>query len=1134
MRFMWAALRSCMTRGTSGGDVAMKLNETPFLSAEALLARVPAPGVDVKAWRRNEEVIVRALDDQVLLRQDDRIVELDLVPESGALQHYAVSPGALWFLSALKPNAVYLRYVHPQRVLDDFDVALVVDTRTAESLRQLGVVDSVDIQDSISWLQEEFLCEVLGRKKVRVFMPMRERPDERRFQLLGRKHILELSKDPQGVMWVEKITASPINTDIAWILAEGDVRFIDHALGLENANVDSGDRLDTVTSTFGTYLDLWKTYGEREWQRTVKRAAQIQSIPYTSCRPLSDEGGGWRLFGDPEAMRGMEQRWREVADDDDQMEVSDLAPDWQSERYIDLSTRDKQSKLSCKPKWRDGGVILKTDSIKAPPDSGYLYLSVTGDRTQQARRIKARQFIEAGRGVPGLRSLLQDQTMPSVRASKLPGLSPYSRESFRSGRATDKQEEALRVALNTPDVALIIGPPGTGKTQVIAALERRLSELNEGKSIAQDVLISSFQHDAVENALERTDVYGLPAVKVGNARRRSGTDTVEGWRHAKHEGVKLRLNELIAAKPEQALLQELGHLISDLLIFGAMPEVRAMSLSRVTELLDELVERARIRVPSAWTDRWEDAVDTANSEACMFPTLVLDAGHKKNLRRVVRAIRLTPEGAFDDGRVRLMDVRARLGVHPELLDDADMKLLDDICLFDNMSDAVLLSLRNLQARLLDRLTTDVRTHEERRQLPDALRGLLKELRQIIQEKLSLTSHGRAMVMERYADALRWQPNRVRAAVEQYSSIVGATCQQSASRQMALLKGGGEDSLDSLRFSSVIIDEAARANPLDLFVPMALAKRRIVLVGDPRQLPHLLDADIEEEIRAERGEQINSDVYKSSLFERLWRQFQKREATDGFSRVVMLDTQFRMHPRLGDFVSQQFYERPGLGRVESGRNESEFLENVPGLGRSVCSWLDVPHESGEESREGSSRLRSVEAGIVADEVVRLMQALPSDMSVGVITFYSAQRDAIHEALATPQRGITEHAADGWVIKPSIASNPACAERLRIGTVDAFQGKEFDVVILSTVRSNRFKLLTPDEGDPVAMEAFERQASGKFGHLRSANRLNVAMSRQKRYLLCIGDADMYRGAVASNAVPEMSAFLDLCETEARRVS
>jgi superfamily I DNA and/or RNA helicase len=156
--------------------------------------------------------------------------------------------------------------------------------------------------------------------------------------------------------------------------------------------------------------------------------------------------------------------------------------------------------------------------------------------------------------------------------------------------------------------------------------------------------------------------------------------------------------------------------------------------------------------------------------------------------------------------------------------------------------------------------------------------------------------------------------------------------------------------------------------------------------------------------------------------------------------------------------------------------------------------------------------------VAREVSRLLRELPEDRSIGVITFYAAQRDAIVAELGKPD-----------------------AKRLYIGTVDAFQGKEFDVVVMSVVRSNALLLPHPlpassagdgeaDESEPRRL-AQERAWSRKYGHLRTANRLNVAMSRQRRLLIAVGDRAMFEGEAAREAVPEMCAFLDFCDAEAR---
>jgi len=171
----------------------------------------------------------------------------------------------------------------------------------------------------------------------------------------------------------------------------------------------------------------------------------------------------------------------------------------------------------------------------------------------------------------------------------------------------------------------------------------------------------------------------------------------------------------------------------------------------------------------------------------------------------------------------------------------------------------------------------------------------------------------------------------------------------------------------------------------------------------------------------------------------------------------------------------------------------------------------------------------EAKRMAHEVDRLLKSLPPNTSVGVITFYAAQRDAIFEALA--RFNLTERCETGWRVCSEFASTPNGAERLRIGTVDAFQGKEFDVVLLSTVRSNRKPVNVADDA-ASSDEVFELQASARYGHLRSANRLNVAMSRQRRLLLGVGDDAMFRGPEAQRCVPEMQAFLQLCDEEARR--
>ncbi|MEY4977735.1 MAG: hypothetical protein RLZZ352_5 [Pseudomonadota bacterium] len=1115
----------------------MKLQDIPFLSREVLQAQVDATRpFNPTAWQAGE-VVVRAKDSALLLRQGDQLVNLaNPTDAAGPLSYQAQNPLALWWMSQPKSRTVWLRYLLPQEVLRDWAGQITVDTRTADALKQSRHIQEATPSAAIAWLKDEFLLEAWppaspeSPSVMRALCAIHNRRTPDQLQWFGRKHTLDIRRDKAGVLWVERVASRKHDPDQAFTLIEGNIDFVDVALGLEPTQAESFQAAQTAASTFGSYLELWQLYGTKEWQRALKQAADIEAFHYTKASPLSDEGGGWRLHGDQQTATEWWKRWQALVGADEQVEISEDAPDWQADHYQDPAAEAPRNPLRGDISWdrQRNELILETNSREHPPASGYVCLSLAGHRTQHKRRIKARQLIESGHGVPALKALLQDSPTPTQRPSTLKALTPYARASFHQGKPTDRQADALHIALNTPDIALIIGPPGTGKTQVIAALERRLSEDSQGQMLAQQVLISSYQHDAVENALERTDVYGLPAIKIGASRRREGSDPVLNWCSRQLESVIVQRDEAIAKTPGHTLLVELDTLLTTLQVMGALPEERPAKLDRLEALLKQLAEQQRLRAPSAWWGAWEEA--RLRQAASSPPQGHLTEHQRLRYRRQVRALRVLPLSFADDGPQQATRLLASLDHLLGLLTSQDQALLQQARTAEAAcSNELLNQLAALQTQLLDRLRRDECSTVQRSRLPNEMLALLKQLQDGLIDKLSTSRLNRATVLTRYAQALEDQPDRIRATVERYSSVVGATCQQAASRQMALLKEGSEDVLSGLQFDSVVIDEAARANPLDLFVPMALAGRRIILVGDPRQLPHLLDEEIEEEIRAERGAQVDSDLYKKSLFERLVRQLEKRRVTDGFSRVVMLDTQFRMHPRLGDFVSHWFYERPGLGKVKSGRPETDFAPTVPGFGVVVCAWINVPAEQGEEERHSKSRRRLAEAKRMAHEVDRLLKSLPPNTSVGIITFYAAQRDAIFEALA--RFNLTERGETGWRVCSEFASTPSGAERLRIGTVDAFQGKEFDVVLLSTVRCNRKPVNVADDAG-LGDEAFERQASARYGHLRSANRLNVAMSRQRRLLVGVGDETMFQGPEAQRCVPEMQAFLQLCDEEARR--
>jgi superfamily I DNA and/or RNA helicase len=294
--------------------------------------------------------------------------------------------------------------------------------------------------------------------------------------------------------------------------------------------------------------------------------------------------------------------------------------------------------------------------------------------------------------------------------------------------------------------------------------------------------------------------------------------------------------------------------------------------------------------------------------------------------------------------------------------------------------------------------------------------------------------------------------------------------------------------------------------------MSIASRRVILVGDQRQLPHIVDQKIAESVVAKEQEQSELE---ESLFGRLYR-FLENERRNGLpNRVVTLNKQFRMHPELGNFVSKNFYELYGE-TIESPRPALEFQHGIPAYEGKFAVWIDVPSTQGREEKVGTSWIREVEARVIAKEAKRILESNPKT-TLCVISFYKKQVDLILEMLLEigvasrdPDNGSIGIYSDQWRITTNESGETV--ERFRVDTVDSFQGKEFDVSMLSAVR-------TPDMRNPDPVRA--------FGHLGTMNRLCVALSRQRKLLILVGDRQgLADHPLASTYINPIRTFSQLC--------
>lgn len=922
----------------------------------------------------------------------------------------------------------------------------------------------------------------------------------------------------EDIFFASKIVFRDIsNKDGAVRLAHGNVRFT--SLPEKISAINAGE-MARLTQESGSYLKQWDEYGLIEGELFLKKAKAIGVIEYNGYPELSQSGKTVKFFINESPPKELELS--DTIELTDRIPIYVNNPDMSWNDYSSITENAFKENPEEKQKSLESGnasvkivsisnksIELELDTIPRMP---YLVWSTKGEQAQIERRMKARAAILAGRSAnPELGLLIEENGIPSGtrRVTKLKPLTSFVREKIFKHDPTPKQIEAIDVALNTPDIALIQGPPGTGKTTVVTAILERLNEeYDKTKSIRGQILVSGFQHDAVENIVARLSVNALPAVKFG---RRSGdseftedavTEKINKWCSNVAENIRNK-NPQIAQTEDQVRLAEL------FVAYSLCP-----SKNNTVSLMKRILDLPRDVISEDITSEAEEIINSLQTE--------LKSNDPSTLR-LVRALRVSEAAFVDDGAARAVDLLDKLEDEPA---NPDLRVLEKAARWRSGKPLSFLpELRELKESLLYKYlpSPDFRTEKPRE---DVLR-LVATVSQLLEKKLNSTNKRDAILAE-FLHELEDNPDGVREAIEDYNFVYAATTQQAVGKDIIRSKNKNvryDQRTEMVKYDTVIIDEAARTSPRDLLIPMSQAEKRIILVGDHRQLPHLIDEEVARALEGDdsSGPPVDVDFVKKSMFEYLFNRLKKLEEKDDIKRTVTLDAQYRTHPLLGDFASNNFYQKYNEG-YRSPLSESHFEQRLQGIENKAAIWIDVPNSQGKEAVLPSrSRQRVSEAKVIAEHVNKWIGSEEgSGLSFGVISFYKAQVFAVYEALQ--KFGITERAQDGtWQICQEHRFLENGEERLRIGTVDAFQGMEFDIVFLSMVRSQDMNALPPHIRNE---EDYKKKQQKIFGHLMSENRLCVSMSRQKKVLAIVGDSVLANTQIAEDAVPALKNFYNLC--------
>ena len=854
--------------------------------------------------------------------------------------------------------------------------------------------------------------------------------------------------DPDGgsIFTVTRLTHRKVGADRSLRLATGRLTFVDWTrVGRIRAITKA--QMAALTGDDGSYLKKWDEFGDLEGKMLLEHAREVDVIQYGNIEQHRDGTVTVHiLHAADSALKALDRS------DVPAVELVDQIPVYLENKSIsfkDFNSKIEQEEDDMKTRSSRQGQqdenrfnVLRYDatsktltlaSESLPKGSGTFILSLSGDIAQIKRRIQARRSILEGRSANPQIGLLIEQggriatTRPPRRIQPL---TAFVRNKVFQKAPTVMQERAIDVALNTPDIAIIQGPPGTGKTTVIAAILERLNEMADKRkaTIKGQVLLTGFQHDAVENMIGRLSLNGIPFVPKYGKRSGSVEDgfsaferNLEGWCRQLATELRERNPQIVEIEREKT--------VRNLCLQYIQAPTRALAV--------ELVKRiAILGVAILGEDVMRRTTNLAGHLACEGQS---DDCSDRQLD-AARRLRVRTETFADDGPERATDALDDLR---ELLDEGERALLDAASLWrrEDGEPRFLNELEKLRKELLLRLTAPaifrVETHN------DEVIALAEQAINRIRDAGLSSKDRRTAALAEFLSELESNLNGRRDAISDYSFAFAATCQQSVNRLMQKQKGVTGDNPDQqIEYEYVIVDEAARVSPRDLMIPMAQGKR-IILVGDHRQLPHLVDEDVIERLGENNAEELLSreatverdekSWSKISMFEHMFvERLPMLEKLDGITRRVTLDTQYRMHPLLGDFISRNFYERfDDEERFGSGRPASDFSHDLPNTDGKAAIWLDVPASKGKHQSSGTSWTRPAEAIAIAHQLKDWMKSdAGKDLSFGVISFYKAQAELIRRQLGS----ITD---DG--------------RKLRIGTVDSFQGMEFDVVILSMVRT-----------------------------------------------------------------------------------
>lgn len=620
-------------------------------------------------------------------------------------------------------------------------------------------------------------------------------------------------------------------------------------------------------------------------------------------------------------------------------------------------------------------------------------------------------------------------------------------------KLNESQRKAVLAAIHCQDLALLQGPPGTGKTTVIAEIIWQIISKNPKHRI----LLTSETNLAVDNALDR-----LLNTKGVNSNLVRYTTLIKPLRFGRmgkmdEEGAKYSVDRIMKWLDETYQIPqdyELNTLDEQDDEFDDDVQKNSPENNAVQDWMKRIASRAKNTNPK-YTNALKDwAMDLS------FPAQEVKQIFKDKYFEYANIVGST---CSSSGSPRFMWDSAKV------FSDEDLDTLNSL--------RFLATVAPMSNKFLEQLQEIVLPYELEIEFDEKLESYKEDYEDLKEDLRDEEGRFDRDELKQKAEKLNSYYELIEFSKERLSPFFEPKVQ----------------------FDTVIMDEASKATPPELVLPLCFAKRSIV-IGDHRQLPPMLNEKDFTEALQEAGaghltDEIDREFTETSQFERMILNPQVSPTI-----ISRCNIQYRMHPDINNVIKQFYLDEGGLEPAQEliENADKEDLNNIfsrhHGLyfpnfidANTHTIWVNVKTP---EMREGTSVTNEgeVEAIRMVIEILKKAEGFEAfqkhwdfikndfkrkqEKEIGVISFYGAQKRLIKRSLA----GI--------------------GVPLKINTVDRFQGMERNIIIVSTVRSH---LQTVFGG--------KTKPNQDSGFAKSPQRLNVALSRGKRLLIVVGNKDFF---------------------------